>query len=354
MSEVANIHVLSGFGGKQPAAILVNVAGVSILLDAGGDIEDGREVDWVVPEDLDAILLTHNHFDHIGNVNNLPKTVPIYCSDITAQSLPQELMIKVIPIRGTFMIGDVTVTTGASGHAYGGVWFHLDCAGGIFYSGDISLESWLYHFDPPPKADFALLDASYGLYNCAQQTVREVILQQLDQPTLLPVPPSGRAVELALWLSEQGIHPALDDECFMYLSQMIEFNDGSLKDEIPNKLKAIADQISPVTLEHPILLAGSADGYEGMAAHLKAQPDFQHQVVFTGHCNAQARKDCQKGLAKFFRWNVHPTLDCLKHVAELLECKTLMPLFTEIEDSTAWDRAFEGIGLELNTQIIVR
>jgi hypothetical protein len=104
----------------------------------------------------------------------------------------------------SFAFGEITVTTGSCGHALGGVWFHLNIAGGLFYSGDFSMESALFHFDTPPPAGGAA-DASYGLYDVAQSAQWDKLQTLFSLPTLCPVPPSGRAVELAMLLQDRGI-----------------------------------------------------------------------------------------------------------------------------------------------------
>ena len=69
----------------------------------------------------------------------------------------------------------------------GGVWLHLDVAGGWLYMGDCSVESGLYAYDPPPRAATVILDASYGSYD----TALTACLDQFDRlfdagPVLLP------------------------------------------------------------------------------------------------------------------------------------------------------------------------
>lgn len=140
------IEIISGLNRKAPAAILLSARGQRILLDAGGALEPDEAL-WQVPADIDAVLLSHDHADHIAGLNRLPRDVPVYCSKVTAQALPAGHNVRYINVRGRFRIGEITVTTGSCGHAYGGVWFHLDIDGGVFYSGDISMESALFHFD---------------------------------------------------------------------------------------------------------------------------------------------------------------------------------------------------------------
>ncbi|ATA25483.1 hypothetical protein BIY26_19775 [Brenneria goodwinii] len=334
-----DINILSGLHGKAPAAILVTTPSQRILLDAGGELEPGTEP-WPIPDDLDAVLLSHDHEDHIGGLMRLPLQTPIYCTDITAQSLPVGMNVHRIPVRGQFRLGALTVTTGSCGHAYGGVWFHLDLPGGLFYSGDVSLESALFRFDRPPAAQTALVDASYGLYDAAQHQQRETILAQLVRPTLCPVPPSGRAVEMALLLARRNADGfTLDDPCRAMLERMAEFDDGSLQPGVQDELKRLAQTLPPFSSAIPVLLAGDPDGQSGAAGALRARPGFGHRVLFTGHLNQHAQRQRQAGEIDFCRWNVHPTRHCLQQLAAMLECRRLAPLFTPIGATADWRRA---------------
>ncbi|MFK3707293.1 MBL fold metallo-hydrolase [Klebsiella sp. NPDC088457] len=166
------IEIVSGLNRKAPAAILLSTPRQRILLDAGGALEPD-EAPWPVPSDIDAILLSHDHVDHIAGLNRLPAHIPIYCSAVTAQALPPGRNVHPVAVRGQFSLGEIAVTTGSCGHAWGGMWFHLNIAGGLFYSGDISMESLLFRFDVPPPARFALVDASYGLYDEPQYRQRQ-------------------------------------------------------------------------------------------------------------------------------------------------------------------------------------
>ncbi len=333
------IEIISGLHRKAPAAILLSTSGQRILLDAGGALEPD-EIPWPVPADIDAILLSHDHGDHIAGLGRLPPDVPIYCSEVTAQALPPGRNVHTVPVRGQFQLGDILVTTGSCGHAWGGVWFHLDVAGGLFYSGDISMESALFRFDPPPPADIALVDASYGLYDTPQRQQLDKLRIHLQQPTLCPVPPSGRAVELALLCAREGkTDIALDAACRAMLVQMAEQNDGSLHPEVAAELQILAQRLSLFSPDAQLVLAADPDGISGMAGALRERDDFHHRTLFTGHMNQLARQQWLAGDVEFCRWNVHPTLTCLQTLVAQLSCRWFAPLFTVIDSPSQWQQA---------------
>lgn len=333
------IEIISGLHRKSPAAILLSASGQRILLDAGGALEPD-DVPWPVPSDIDAVLLSHDHGDHIDGLSRLPLDVPIYCTHATAQALPSGRRVHPVPVRGQFRLGDILVTTGSCGHAWGGVWFHLDVAGGVFYSGDISMESALFRFDPPPPADIALVDASYGLYDTPQRQQLETLWAHMRQPTLCPVPPSGRAVELALLSAREGITDiALDADCRAMLVQMAEQNDGSLQPEVAAELQRLAQRLPLFSPAAQLVLAADPDGITGMAGALRGRDDFHHRTLFTGYMNQLARQQWQAGEVEFCRWNVHPTLTCLQTLISRLSCRRFAPLFTVIDSPERWRQA---------------
>ena len=333
-----HIEIISGLGHKAPAAILVVTPTQRILLDAGGSLEPDT-ADWPLPDRLDAVLLSHDHIDHIAGLARLPPGVPIYCSAVTARALPPGMNVHPVAVRGRFSLGDLTVTTGSSGHAWGGVWFHLDVPGGLFYSGDISMESALFHFDPPPPASVALVDASYGLYDVPQHQQLDALWRHVHQPVLCPVPPSGRAVEMALLLARRGAASvAMDEACREMLAQMAWHNDGSVRPEVQVELRRLADQLPPFHADAPIILAADPDGEQGTAGELRRRADFHHRTLFTGHMNQRALAQHRAGEVDFCRWNVHPTQRCLQMLTVMLHCRLLAPLFTVIDDPARWQQ----------------
>ncbi|MCC5881936.1 MAG: MBL fold metallo-hydrolase [Halomonas sp.] len=316
------IEVLSGLGAKAPAAILVEAAGKRLLLDAGGALHPGQSIEWVKGIDVDAVLISHDHFDHIGAVSALPSALPLYCTPQVAAALPSGRDWRPLPERGECRIAGMRVTTGQAGHSLGGVWLHLGIADGVFYSGDACLESLLFPFDEPPPARVALLDASYGVYDTPQVQCREAILQRLTEPRVLPVPVSGRALEMALWLDAQaarlGMTWNLDDACREALEALLRLSPELRREGSDTAIRRLLDAsrtASPMLW----LVADRDDDPEDWP---------EHRLLHTGYLTPRRQRQRVGGEIDWQRWNVHLRLSHLREVVRRLGARRVMPLFT--------------------------
>src|SRR5690606_33329271 len=96
-----------------------------------------------------------------------------------------------------------SILTGRAGHAAGAVWIRLGDESGVLYTGDLCRESLLYPVDTPPRAARLIADTSYGAY---EQELAPAVTALIDRasksPLLLPLPPTGRGVEIAVLLHE--------------------------------------------------------------------------------------------------------------------------------------------------------
>ena len=77
------------------SSLFVEANGVRILIDAGPDFRYQLLKNGI--DDLDAIILTHEHKDHTGGLDDVRainyvknKVIPIYCEERVAQSLEKE------------------------------------------------------------------------------------------------------------------------------------------------------------------------------------------------------------------------------------------------------------------------
>jgi len=79
--EIVNVHLLAS--GSRGNALLVETAGTRILIDAGLSARQlCRRLDTlgVAPESLDALLITHEHGDHVRGLGPLARRLklPVY------------------------------------------------------------------------------------------------------------------------------------------------------------------------------------------------------------------------------------------------------------------------------------
>lgn len=327
-----NIEILSGLGDKGPAAIMVETLGKRLLLDAGGALHPDDTIYWANNLAVDAVLISHDHIDHIGGVAELAEDVPLYCTPLVAKALPLNRAWHPLPERGTLEVEGITITTGQAGHSLGGVWLHLAVEGGIFYSGDACFESQLFPFDTPPPARIALLDASYGNYDRPQACCVQSIREHLHQPLAFPVPETGRALEMALWMAEEAdrrkltlaIDPVIRDNLATLLALPATLRRPGLDHSIRSLLER--QNAYPSTLQ---LMCDRNDTPEQW-------PD--HHLLHTGYLTTDRRAQLAAGEVSWQRWNVHLRASHLVALADQLGATQVVPLFTQFSDSEldAW------------------
>lgn len=335
-SEVATLQVLSGLGAKQAAAILIEYRGRKLLLDAGGPLSPQEKTDWSSNLMVDAIIISHDHYDHIGAVGQLPVDIPLYCTDLVAHQLPAGRQWHALPRHGEIQIEGISIRTGGNGHSLGGVWLHLAINGGLFYSGDFCLESTIFHYDAPPPAKIALLDSSYGLYNRSQRDCQQAIIPLLSQPTLFPVPASGRAAEMLIWLTQQGITDyGLDHACFHQLCLLLD--DPQIDQRMRKALSRCLTARAHFNGQQAFVLAETPDAREGLAQQLSQVTPRQYQLLFTGYMPQPLTKGPTEEPPIYYqRWNVHPRLDDILLTIKQLRCERVLLLFHPLTKLSDW------------------
>lgn len=330
----ATIEILSGLGNKGPAAIVVEAQGKRLLLDAGGALHPDEIIRWPYNLNVDAVLISHDHIDHIGGVAELPANVPLYCTALVAQALPHNRPWRPLPERGTLEVEGINITTGQAGHSLGGVWLHLAVEGGVFYSGDACFESRLFPFDTPPPARIALLDASYGAYDQSQQACIQAISKHLTQPLTFPVPATGRALEMALWLVEEADKHSLT----LAIDSVIRANLAALL-ALPASLRrpgaeaAIARVLARRDDQNATLvLVSDRDDSPAQWPH--------HRLLHTGYLTPERCAQLAAKEVLWQRWNVHLRASHLVALANQLGATQVVPLFTQLtgQPLNEWQR----------------
>ena len=108
------------YSGSSGNCLFVETENTKILIDAGVSlkkIEKGLENFDVLPSNLDAVIVTHEHTDHIQSLGNLSKKfdIPVFATSKTFDAMPKQTE-KItdknknnINIDEKFSIGDIEI-----------------------------------------------------------------------------------------------------------------------------------------------------------------------------------------------------------------------------------------------------
>ena len=99
------------FSGSSGNSVYIACGGVRLLVDAGvsaARVEANLDEIGVSPEELDAILVTHEHIDHIRGLSVLSRKygVPIYANEGTWTGIEQKASGIPMRLRRTFYTGE--------------------------------------------------------------------------------------------------------------------------------------------------------------------------------------------------------------------------------------------------------
>lgn len=113
---VTFISLISGSSGN---ATYISDGKTRLLIDcgmSGTKLKDSLRAVDVLPEDIDAILVTHEHIDHVRGAGVVSRryNIPVYATEGTHKNMNAgklaEENIKVISARKSFQIGGIGVT----------------------------------------------------------------------------------------------------------------------------------------------------------------------------------------------------------------------------------------------------
>jgi hypothetical protein len=254
-TEHVTVKTLGAFQEVGRSCLLVETAESKVLLDCG--IHPGSRdawdayprLDWadVSPRDIDAIVISHAHLDHMGFLPAVYKygyDGPVYCTEPTLplMTLLQNDFVKIAQIEGGRLIYDqkdirdviqhaITLPYGMvtdispdiklvfnnAGHILGSATVHLHIGEGahnVVYTGDYKYgrtqlfdsATWNY-----PRVETLITESTYGAKEDIMPVREEVETNFVNSinsvlkgggKVLIPVPAVGRAQEILLVIDQ--------------------------------------------------------------------------------------------------------------------------------------------------------
>lgn len=332
------VTAISGFGAKGPASFLVETRGRRLLLDLGEGPEPGARPQVHGLGKVDAILLSHAHNDHVGALDLVPRLgrPDIWCTPLVGELAEAERFgaLRPLPYSGETEVLGLPVMTGPAGHAPGAIWMRIGGEEGLLYTGDMSTEGLLYCAEALPRAAGLICDASYGEHDLPlEDGIAEVTAAAGVGPLLLPAPPGGRGLEMAVVLHERGLRVALCRQHRGIAARLVA-EPALLGAAATRRLAAALAAALPLAGDSPpagAMIAADADADGGTAGVLARRwsSDPAIGIVFTGHLASGTAAEAlvREGAARFIRWNVHPRLRDLRAVLEATGAVRIMPAF---------------------------
>jgi len=165
---------MNQIGGNS---VIVSTENTCLLLDAGIAVTGET---CAIPDSvqINAILLSHAHLDHYGQLSELPANVPVYCGEITWRLIQSSVLFNGKPLSKRqvnfiqpfqeFFIGDFSIMAYPTDHSAPDSMAFLisDCKNRVFYTGDFrgsgrKANCFKHLIDnPPQKIDVLIIEGT--------------------------------------------------------------------------------------------------------------------------------------------------------------------------------------------------
>lgn len=333
-----SIELAGGFGEKGRTSVVIDRNGRRVMLDAG--IKVGASGNEYYPQvgavaDLEAVLISHAHEDHVGALNWLlskgfsgrilmtaetrdeaPATLEAYADPALLRAFPFPAdRIELFRPGDRLHVAGLSIGTGRSGHVVGGVWFAVeDGDNRVVYCADVVPDSAVFVMDPIPACDLVMLDASYGAdpvsgTDRAKQIA--VWIEAHSRGCLLPTPLSGRSLELVAAMPGRfAIHASMRPSLQAQIEAGSALRSG-VGEVLRQRLAQALDWIDGQPLPDCPLLADDGMGRAGPSSRLISLADAaNYPILLSGHLPAGTPGEVlhAKGRADWIRMPTHPTV----------------------------------------------